>query len=129
MNNLTESFEYLLDCYSDAVVNFSINSAKNNETDHYLRLLNKRKKALIDCYDNLRAEPARKDEIIALLKDDAERLAKHYMCSDLSSDIKYCVHCGIEADYDLVLDEYVVNHRATCPITLHHSIIEGLEEK
>ena len=67
-----------------------------------------------DMIDELRAELVRRDEIIARLKEDAERLAK-LNC-----------HCHDTRGMTFLDDNY---HAPDCPITLHRALMKELEEE
>ncbi len=66
--------------------------------------------------DGLRAELARRDEIIARLKEDAERLAveQNYFC------------CQKHEAYMCHFEETDA-HNPDCPITLHRALMKELE--
>lgn len=63
----------------------------------------------------LRAELARRDEIIARLKEDAERLADGMIISP-ENEGDFCSYCG------------GMEHVDDCPITLHRALMKELEE-
>ena len=67
--------------------------------------------------DGLRAELARRDEIIKRLKEDGERLAK------LDG---YC--CILHENWQTLCAEEDT-HTYDCPITLHRQLMKELEEK
>ena len=63
---------------------------------------------------NLEAELARRDEIIARLKEDAERLADGMIISP-ENEGDFCSYCG------------GMEHVDDCPITLHRALMKELE--
>ena len=72
--------------------------------------------AVADKIDGLRAELARRDEIIARLKEDGERLAveQNYFC------------CQKHEAYMCHFEETDA-HNPDCPITLHRALMKELE--
>jgi len=64
----------------------------------------------------LEAELARRDEIIARLKEDAERLADGMIISP-ENEGDFCSYCG------------GMEHVDDCPITLHRALIAELEKE
>lgn len=79
------------------------------------------------CTKALRAEIARRDEIIRRLKEDGERLAKTFL--KISDDEPeeacwVCIHCGRD-DYGLSK----IDHAPDCPIVLHRALMKEVEEK
>jgi len=73
--------------------------------------------------DKLNADLARRDEVIARLKEDAERLAVHSVYWDEFGNDYECIHneCGGHGD------NIEVNHSPNCPITLHRALMKELE--
>jgi len=76
-----------------------------------------------DCANYLKAELARRDEIIARLKEDGERLAKKPKYERYLG-CYYCLYCD---DIGVEIEE--VAHAPDCPITLHRALMKELEEK
>ena len=72
--------------------------------------------------DALRAELARRDEIIARLKEDGERLAENWMDRQSSS----CDYCGRWYRFDYHEATYSCDHADNCPITLHRALMNEL---
>ena len=76
----------------------------------------------------LRVELARRDEIIARLKEDGERMAN----SDyrLPSGVTKCPYCS-KADWTIRPDgkSTEIHHSPDCPITLHRALIAELEKE
>ena len=66
--------------------------------------------------DYLQAELARRDEIIARLKEDAERLVDGMIISP-ENEGDFCSYCG------------GMEHVDDCPITLHRALIAELEKE
>lgn len=66
--------------------------------------------------DKLTAELARRDEIIARLKEDAERLVDGMIISP-ENEGDFCSYCG------------GMEHVDDCPITLHRALIAELEKE
>ena len=66
--------------------------------------------------NRLNADLARRDEIIARLKEDAERLADGMIISP-ENEGDFCSYCG------------GMEHVDDCPITLHRALMKELEEK
>jgi hypothetical protein len=69
--------------------------------------------------DELRAEIARRDEIITRLKEDGERLAKVNLY-----DIEIynqCPFCFTDLEYDNTV------HQVDCPITIHRALMKELK--
>ena len=64
----------------------------------------------------LNADLARRDEIIARLKEDAERLADGMIISP-ENEGDFCSYCG------------GMEHVDDCPITLHRALIAELEKE
>jgi len=81
-------------------------------------------KVVINRLANLRAELARRDEIIKWLVEDAERLAGKLisMYADEMYECSYCGH-GVSKSPD------EIEHAPDCPITLHHALMKELEER
>ena len=75
--------------------------------------------------DELRAELARRDEIIARLKEDAGRLAFHSAAWNSFDNEFECVHneCGGHGD-----DRKNLSHSPYCPVTLHRALMKELEQ-
>ena len=72
----------------------------------------------------LQAELARRDEIIARLKEDGERLVSGY--EQVSREaVPYCVVCKKDA-FSGYLGQ--IKHDDWCPITLHRALMNELEE-
>ncbi len=65
--------------------------------------------------DDLQADLARRDEIIARLKEDAERLADGMIISP-ENEGDFCSYCG------------GMEHVDDCPITLHRALMKELAE-
>ena len=84
--------------------------------------------ALLDEIEHLNAELARRDEIIARLKEDGERMAN----SDyrLPSGVTKCPYCS-KADWTIRPDgkSTEIHHSPDCPITLHRALIAELEKE
>ena len=76
---------------------------------------------LIDYVEALEAELARRDEIIARLKEDGERLANRSEYWDDWGNCHICVH------EDALVDHNEVNHSPNCPITMHRALMKELE--
>ena len=75
--------------------------------------------------DELRAELARRDEIIARLKEDTERFEKRaitYVYLEDTPPYYECQLCFHDADE---LDNIL--HDKSCPITLHRALMKELE--
>ena len=71
----------------------------------------------------LKAEIARRDEIITRLKEDGEQLFNHPMFNqDYWTMCPYCdsTHHGIGNP---------LRHKDTCPVILHRALMKELEEK
>ncbi len=66
---------------------------------------------------------SRRDEVIRRLKEDAERLAAHETEIDCYRNV-YCVHCG---NFDH--NDCGVNHATDCPIRLHEQLMKELENE
>ena len=66
--------------------------------------------------NRLNADLARRDEIIARLKEDAERLADGMIISP-ENEGDFCSYCG------------GMEHVDDCPITLHRALIAELEKE
>ncbi len=66
--------------------------------------------------DDLQADLARRDEIIARLKEDAERLVDGMIISP-ENEGDFCSYCG------------GMEHVDDCPITLHRALIAELEKE
>ncbi len=78
-------------------------------------------KVVINRLANLRAELARRDEIIKRLKEDGERLAKR---SGYWDDYGNCYSCVHE---DGLYEPVLYDHTPDCPITLHRALMKELE--
>jgi hypothetical protein len=75
-------------------------------------------------YRQLRAELARRDEIITKLKEDAERLADGY--EQIRRDaVPYCVGC--KEDVLGGNDFRKIEHTDWCSVTLHRALMKELE--
>ena len=72
--------------------------------------------------DGLRAELARRDEIIARLKEDAERLASNYVIEAFPHEWVCRGGCHHWARFGEQID-----HAPDCPITLHRALMKELE--
>ena len=72
--------------------------------------------------DALRAKLARRDEIIARLKEDAERLVGHAVWVGKFLGMKDCIFCGKRAK-----GKNEIEHTFLCPITLHRALMKELE--
>jgi len=70
-----------------------------------------------------RAEIARRDEIIARLKEDAERLAIRAVYWDEYGNEYECIHleCGAHSE------NILLEHSSSCHITLHRALMKELE--
>ena len=75
---------------------------------------------LIDYVEALEAELTRRDEIIARLKEDGEKLAETHIYAARYGDTN-CIHCA------RVEDNGNIDHKTDCPITLHRALMKELE--
>jgi len=66
---------------------------------------------------------ARRDEIIARLKEDGERLVSHALWVGKFLGIKDCIFCGMRAK-----GKAEIEHTSLCPITLHRALMKELAE-
>ena len=73
----------------------------------------------------LRAELARRDEIIRRLKEDGERLVKHFVVVDPDDGINECIQCN---GSDYLQENNVLVHMPDCPITLHRALMKELNQ-
>ena len=69
--------------------------------------------------EELRAEIARRDEVIRKLKEDGERLFSGLKDFDGTRGWKICKFCHAEMEF--------VDHASDCPITLHRALMKELE--
>jgi hypothetical protein len=76
-----------------------------------------------DCANYLKAELTRRDEIIARLKEDAERLASNYVIEAFPHEWVCRGGCHHWARFGEQID-----HAPDCPITLHRALMNELEE-
>ena len=74
-------------------------------------------------YRQLRAELARRDEIIARLKEDAERLASTYVIEVFPHEWVCRGGCHHWARFGEQID-----HAPDCPVALHRALMNELEE-
>jgi hypothetical protein len=105
MNLFMESSEYVFSVVSNMKINDLERKCKALKADYVIS----NRELLI-----LQAELARRDEIIARLKEDAERLAT----MDCQCD-EHWAYIVLERDSD--------THSPDCPITLHHALMKELE--
>lgn len=70
----------------------------------------------------LEADLARRDEIIARLKEDADRLSATFVVDVYSSEFVCRSGCHRRAK-----EAGKINHADDCPITLHHALMKELE--
>ena len=70
-------------------------------------------------------ELARRDKIIARLKEDAERLAQKWI--DEYEGTTTCRFCGKENMFDWETESHFCDHAPDCPITLHRALMKELE--
>ncbi len=70
--------------------------------------------AVADKIDGLRAELARRDEIIARLKEDGERMAEEH--TDFDGYVDTCRYCGNKN-----------THEDDCAYVLHRALMKELE--
>lgn len=71
----------------------------------------------------LSVELARRDEIIARLKEDAERLATRAVYWDDYGNEYECIHLECSGHSENIL----FDHAPDCPITLHRALMKELE--
>lgn len=71
--------------------------------------------------DELRAELARRDEVIRKLKEDEERLFSGLKDFDGTRGWKICKFCHAEMEF--------VDHASDCPITLHRALMKELGDE
>jgi len=80
---------------------------------------------LIDYVEAVEADLARRDEVIARLKEDAERLAKRFVIVDGDDGVCECIQCN---GSDYLQENNVLVHMPDCPVTLHRALMKELEK-
>jgi len=82
-------------------------------------------KKLCNIDRSAREEIARRDEIITRLKEDGERLVKHFVVVDPDDGINECIQCN---GSDYLQENNVLVHMPDCPITLHRALMKELNQ-
>ena len=123
-NILNEFAQPVLECLehgagtcrnADLIGTLRAEIARLKEENHALDQINRDIQTAAAHLDEVLAELARRDEIIARLKEDAERLADGMIISP-ENEGDFCSYCG------------GMEHVDDCPITLHRALMKELAE-